>query len=237
VDVFGDYGLAVRSDAGAVYGQKKQCSLIGSDRLIGSNNIRLAKAAADLVNPNELIILDSGTTTEALARQLKLRNIRPLIVITNGLRIALELADSSGISVILMGGLVRTTSSCVVSSQTEGMLDEFRADRLFLEVDGFDAEKGASVADMLKAKANDFMIQVSAEVNILAESSKLGCRYLTQVGTLESAHRLITDTHVSPEFLAALRRSDVEVLLVTVSTDFFEKEAANTVATADSLAG
>jgi DeoR family transcriptional regulator of aga operon len=68
-----------------------------SDRI----DIRLAEAAADLVKPNELIILDSGTSTEALARRLRSRNIRPLIVITNGLKIALELADSCGISVIL----------------------------------------------------------------------------------------------------------------------------------------
>ena len=226
-DLLGGYRLTVQSRAGAVYGPRKnQCSVTPSERLLGWNNVRLAEAAADLVQPNEIIILDSGSSTEALARELKSRNIRPITVITNGLRIASELADSSGISVILMGGVVQTTASGVVSSQTENMLNECRADRLFLEVDGFDPETGPSVADMLKANTNDLMIQVSAEVNILAESSKLGRRYLARVGTRESTHRLITDTHASAESLALLRRSDVEVLLVDTSSTPSENTSA-----------
>jgi tRNA A58 N-methylase Trm61 len=81
----------------------------------------------------------------------------------------------------------------------------------------------------IKAKTNDLMIQVSAEVNILAESSKLGRRCLTRVGTLQSVHRLITDKHASAVFLAALRRSDVEVLLASMSSDSSENAAGNAV--------
>lgn len=92
-DLLGGYRLTVQSRAGAVYGPRKnQCSVTPSERLLGWNNVRLAEAAADLVQPNEIIILDSGSSTEALARELKSRNIRPITVITNGLRIASELA-------------------------------------------------------------------------------------------------------------------------------------------------
>ncbi|MBV9765701.1 MAG: DeoR/GlpR transcriptional regulator, partial [Acidobacteriaceae bacterium] len=63
-----------------------------------AEKVRIAQAAADLVGPNETIILDSGTTTAEIAVRLKEVNIQPLTVITNALNISMELIDATGIS-------------------------------------------------------------------------------------------------------------------------------------------
>jgi DeoR family transcriptional regulator of aga operon len=178
-----------------------------------TEKIKIGRAAAELVKPNEVIILDSGTTTAEVARQIKARKIQSVTIITNALNIASELMDAPGISVIVIGGLMRPVSCSFVGPQAETMLKEFHADRLFLAVDGFDLVIGASTPDVFEAQLNGLMMQVSKEVNIVADSSKLGRRSVSRIGPLEKIHRLITDSRAPAEFSDALRKKGVDVLI------------------------
>ena len=92
---------------------------------------------------------------------------------------------------------------------------DFGAVRITLEgaFDGFDLAIGASTPDVLEAQLNGLMMQVSREVNIVADSSKLGRRSVSRIGPLERIHRLITDGHAPQEFVEALRKKGVEVLM------------------------
>jgi DeoR family transcriptional regulator of aga operon len=176
--------------------------------------LRIGKAAAEMVRSNETIILDSGTTTAEIARHLKTMKLQSVTVITNALNIAMELADAQGISLIMVGGLLRPVSYSFVGPQAEAMLQELHADRLFLAVDGFDSEVGPSTPDVLEAQLNGCMMQASKEVNVVADSSKLGRRSVSRIGPIERVHRLITDSKAPAEFSEALRRKGIEVTLV-----------------------
>jgi DeoR family transcriptional regulator of aga operon len=139
--------------------------------------------------------------------------VQPVTIITNALNIASELMDASGISVIVIGGLMRPVSCSFVGPQSEAMLKEVHADRLFLAVDGFDLEIGASTPDVFEAQLNGLMMQVSKEVNIVADSSKLGRRSVSRIGPLERINRLITDSRAPANFIEAVRKTGVEVLI------------------------
>jgi len=175
---------------------------------------RIGRAAAQLVKPNETIILDSGTTTAEIATHLKETKIQPITVITNALNIALELADAPRVSIILIGGLLRPVSYSSVGPQAEAMLRDLHADHLFLAVDGFDSESGPSTPDVLEAQLNSVMVRIAREVTVVADSSKLGRRSVSRIGPFERIARLITDKRASPEFIEALRKKGVEVKLV-----------------------
>src|SRR6185369_12589266 len=103
---------------------------------------RIGAAAAALVEDGDSIILDSGTTTQQVARHLKGK--RDVKVITNALNVAAELAAATGVQVILLGGLVRPNSLSVVGHFAQDMLAQLSADKLFLAVDAFDLELGLS---------------------------------------------------------------------------------------------
>jgi len=92
------------------------------------------------------------------------------------------------------------------------MLREFRADRLFLAVDGFDLEIGPSTPDVLEAQLNGLMMGISKEVNVVTDFIKLGRRSISRIGLLSGIHRLITDTRAPAEFSEALRKSMIEVI-------------------------
>jgi len=215
LDALASNGSAVRSHGGAVrrLEASQDYPLRLKETLHRGEKIKIGRAAADLVRPNEVIILDSGTTTAEVARQIKAKKLQPLTIITNALNIASELMDAPGISVIMVGGLMRPISCSFVGPQAEAMLKEFHADRLFLAVDGFDLAIGASTPDVLEAQLNGLMMHVSREVNIVADSSKLGRRSVSRIGPLERIHRLVTDGHAPQEFVEALRKKGVEVLM------------------------
>src|SRR5207253_1577638 len=112
LDSLASIGAVVRSHGGAVRRLEatQDYPLRTKETLHRDEKIRIGRAAAELVQPGETIILDSGTTTAEVARHLKRLKIQSLTVITNALNIAVELADAPGISLIMIGGLLRPVS-------------------------------------------------------------------------------------------------------------------------------
>jgi DeoR family transcriptional regulator of aga operon len=216
LDALSAAGTIVRSHGGAVRRQEptRDYPVDFKATLHRAEKQRIGEAAARLVNPNETVILDNGTTTAEVARHLKLLKPYNITVITNALNIAAELADAPGISLIMIGGILRHISRSFVGPQAELILRELHADRLFLAVDGFDLENGPSTPDILEAQLSGLMIDVARETTIVADSSKLGRRSLSRIGALERVNRLITDARAPAEFLAALRTRGIEVLTV-----------------------
>jgi DeoR family transcriptional regulator, aga operon transcriptional repressor len=215
LDALSANGVVLRSHGGAVrYEPTQDYPLKLKATIHRSEKSRIGQAAAQLVQPNETIILDSGTTTAEIAKHLKRVKLKSLTVITSALNIANELADAPEISLIMLGGLLRTVSYSFVGPQAEKMLRDLHADRLFLAVDGFDLEGGPFTPDVLEAQLNGLMMQVAREVTVVADSTKLGRRSLFRIGPIENVHRLITDNRAPEEFTAALRKKGCDVMLV-----------------------
>src|SRR5216110_234656 len=215
LDALASIGAVVRSHGGAVRRLEatQDYPLRTKETLHRDEKIKIGRAAAELVQPGETIILDSGTTTAEVARHLKRMKVQSLTVITNALNIAVELADAPGISLIMIGGLLRTVA-CFVGPQAEAMMNEFHADRLFLAVDGFDLENGPSTPDVLEAQLNNVMIRSAKEVNVVTDFSKLGRRSVSKIGPFDRIRRLITDNRATPDFTEALRKKGIEVIEV-----------------------
>jgi DeoR family transcriptional regulator, aga operon transcriptional repressor len=215
LDALSANGVVLRSHGGAVrYEPTQDYPLKLKATLHRSEKSRIGQAAAQLVRPNETIILDSGTTTAEIAKSLKRAKLKSLTVVTSALNIANELADAPEMSLIMLGGLLRPVSYSFVGPQAEKMLRDLHADRLFLAVDGFDLEGGPFTPDVLEAQLNGLMMQVARETTVVADSTKLGRRSLFRIGPVENVHRLITDNRAPEEFTGALRKKGCEVILV-----------------------
>jgi DeoR family transcriptional regulator, aga operon transcriptional repressor len=214
LDALATNGMILRSHGGALKREEStDYPLRLKAPLRRAEKVRIGRAAAELVQPGDTIILDSGTTTAEVATHLKLLNIRPLTVITHALNIALELADAPGISVIVVGGLLRPVSYSLVGPQAEAMLSNLHADRFFLAVDGLDLEAGPSTPDVFEAQLNSSMARVSKEIVVVADSSKLGRQSVSRIGPIH-IHRLITDRRAPADFVDTLRKRGVQVSLV-----------------------
>src|SRR6185295_4626932 len=211
LDALSQSGAVVRSHGGALkrVGALQDVPLNVKETLHHGEKVRIGHAAAQMVRDNEIVILDSGTTTAEVARHLKFLKLKSLTVITNALNIAMELADLPHLRVIMIGGILRQTSYSLVGPHAEHTLKGLSADRVFLGVDGLDVEIGLTTPDVLEAQLNAMMIQVAREVVVVADSSKFARRNLSVIAKLDRVHKIVTDDKVAPGLLTALRERSI----------------------------
>ncbi len=216
LDALADLGALVRSHGGAVrrLDPVQDYPISFKDTIHHGEKVRIGRAAAQLIGSGQTAILDSGTTTLQVARHLKQQGLRGVTVVTNALNIASELADVSDLSLIMIGGILRQLSNSFVGPQAERMLSQLHADHCFLGVDGLDAEFGPTTPDPLEAQLNSLMLQVSTQVTVVADSSKIGKRSLSAIGRIGLIHRLITDERITLETAEAFRAKGIEVIKV-----------------------
>jgi len=181
------------------------------EKLHRKEKIQIASAAAEMVEEGQVVILDSGTTTTAIARAL--RHYQNLTIITNAVNIAAELAGSA-VEVILTGGTLRKNSFSLVGPIAEETLHRLNADILFLGVDGFDVHGGLSTPNLLEAKVNRAMMDVSRVVVAVCDSSKFGRRSLSLIAPPSSVHQVITDRFASKKDVDRLRKAGIGVIQV-----------------------
>jgi DeoR family transcriptional regulator of aga operon len=207
-------GLLERTHGGALpmrTGALQDQTLREKERLHRREKLHIAQAALRVIRPGQVIILDSGTTTTAIARGC--RHVRNLTVITNATNIAAELADSA-VEVVLTGGTLRKNSFSLVGPLAEESLRKLSADLLFLAVDGFDVHYGLTTPNQLEARVNRAMSESARRTIVVCDSSKFGRRSLSLIMGVSAVHETITDRGISKPDLKTLREIEVEVTLV-----------------------
>jgi DeoR family transcriptional regulator of aga operon len=207
-------GLLERTHGGALpirTGALQDQTLHEKERLHKQEKLRIAAAAVKMIRPGQVIILDSGTTTTAIARGC--RRIHNLTVITNATNIAAELEGGS-VEVILTGGTLRKNSFSLVGPLAEESMRKLSADMLFLAVDGFDVGYGLTTPNQLEARVNRAMSEAARRTIVVCDSSKFGRRSLSLIMPVSAVHETITDKDIPRHDLKALREAEVEVTLV-----------------------
>ena len=180
--------------------------------IMAGEKTSIGEAAASLIEPNDCILIASGTTVLSLAR-----NIQPkggLTVVTAALNVAMELIHNQGIEVIMLGGILRKSSSSVTGNYAEKILEDFSCSKLFLGVDGIDLEFGLTTTNMMEAQLNRKMIGASQKTIVLADSSKFGKRGFGRICGLEDIEQVITDQNISEHTVEKLQSMGIEVTVV-----------------------
>ena len=214
LEILHAHGRVHRTHGGALparEGALQDPTLREKEKLHRKEKLQIAAAAARLVEEGQVVILDSGTTTTAIARSL--RGFRNLTIITNAVNIAPELSGSP-LEVILTGGTLRKNSFSLVGPIAEETLRRLNADILFLGVDGFDVHYGLSTPNLLEAKVNRAMMDVARRTIAVCDSSKFGRRSLSLIAPPSAIQGLITDRGIPKSDLNVLKKAGIEVTLV-----------------------
>jgi DeoR family transcriptional regulator of aga operon len=200
------HGGALRLQSGALFDP----SLQEKQKQHSQEKQRIADEAARLVQEGQCVMLDSGTTTTAVAHALK--RFSQLTLITNAVNIAADLA-STNFEVILIGGTLRKNSFSLVGPLAEDVLEEIHADILFLGVDGIDVETGITTPNFLESRVNRAMVKASRRVVVVCDSTKFSRRSLSRIIPTSAIHCVITDKNLPRETEEALRNQNIEVIL------------------------
>jgi DeoR family transcriptional regulator, aga operon transcriptional repressor len=177
--------------------------------------VRIGHAAAALLHEGQTVLLDSGTTTLEVARAIRKRKLSRLTLVTNSLPAAWELSGVAEINLIMIGGVLRHISRSFAGPQAQKMIADLRVDHLFLGVDGLEPEMGLLTPDILEAELNGAMIRSARQVSVVTDSSKIGRSSLSLIAPVTSAHRIITDSGITPHHHEVLKAKGIEVVVVS----------------------
>ena len=182
--------------------------------------LRIAEAAAAMVRTGQVVGFNGGTTTtevaRALARRVELADDTThsaLVVVTNALNIATELAVRRHIKIVALGGVARPQSYELIGPLADASLGQINVDLLFLGVDGFDLDHGATASHEGEASINRKLVETAGRVVVVADHSKLGKSAFARICDAAQVDALLTDAAPDAETAAALAGLDVEVVV------------------------
>lgn len=215
LNALAETGVIVRTHGGALaHRDGEEVPIEVKENLRHADKVRIAAAAAAMIENGDTVLLDSGSTTGEIAKQIRGMRLQSINVITNALNVAVTLAQASHVRLVMLGGVLRPNSLSFSGPQAEQVLAGLHADKLFIGVDSLDPDIGMMTPHLLEAQLNAEMIRVSREVIAVADSSKLLRRNLSVIAKVEQIHTLITDTAANADIVAALRQRGVDVVLV-----------------------
>jgi DeoR/GlpR family transcriptional regulator of sugar metabolism len=176
-----------------------------------AEKIAIAKAAADLVEEGDTIVLDIGTTTLEVARNLK--KINNITVITSSLTIMNELANSN-VTVYSLGGKIRPHELSMSGSITINALEQFCVQKAFIGAAGVTFNEGISDFNYEETQVRLMAIKRSKQSILVADSTKFGSNAFAITCPLEYFHTIITDVNLPQVFITGIQDRKIELIMV-----------------------
>jgi DeoR family fructose operon transcriptional repressor len=172
---------------------------------------RIAHLALAELPDEGSILLDAGTTTARLADALPAD--RELVVLTNGLPIAMSLSIRPNITVLLLGGRVRGRTQAAVDTWALQALADTYVDVAFIGTNGISPERGLTTPDTTESAVKRAMIHSARRSVVLADHTKVGQDHLSRFAELDEIDTLITDSGLDSQMADELRSRGLKVLL------------------------
>ena len=206
-------GLVVR-EHGGVY-LKTVEDQVRNFALINQENLRekeiIAQKCLDFINPGDVIILDSGSTTTEIAKKIK--DISGLTVITNALNIALMLGANPNIHVVMTGGEFKPPTLSLTGQKAADFFKGLNVQKLFLATAGISLKSGLtypSISDLVVKKA---MIDAADITYLVADSSKIGKNAFASLGALSLIDYIITDEGIQEKHKQVFKDNEIELII------------------------
>ena len=214
-------GLAARVRGGAVPAkgdkqvQDAAAAFIGFDlrrKCNLGNKQKIAEAAANLVKENQTVALDSGTTSYEIAKVLRNR-FEKLVIITNSLPTINELAGKKGFTVICTGGILAGDEHSFISDFAMSILEKVHADVMFLTASGISPGLGVTDQRIAEILVHNKMMEISSRVVVAADSSKFDHDSFIKVCSFDQIDAIVTDGQISRQTLEQLEKL-VETIII-----------------------
>ena len=177
----------------------------------------IAKLAAQFINDGDSLMLDTGTTTSILARELLSK--RDLTVITNSSDIARTLATVNGNTVFMAGGELRGDNGAAFGASAIDFIGKFRVRHAIVSIGAIDADTGPMDYDLGEAEFARAVMQQGERRTIITDQTKFGRTGLVKVCDFGEIDTLVTD-HLPPgNILQCLNQAEVDVMVAAIHSN------------------
>lgn len=206
-------GKLQRSHGGAVRVQEMQSETPYFERedINVEEKKGIAREAVKHIEPNERIILDASTTAWYVSSILP--NI-PLTVLTNSIKVALELSTKDKIDVISTGGVLTSRSLSYIGPMAERSMESYYVDKAFISCKGVHLKRGISEPNEFQSRIKQKMIEVADKVYLMADYSKFGIQAFTHVTSCDTMDVVITDSKTDDNVISGFTELNVKVIRI-----------------------
>ena len=174
---------------------------------------KIGREAVKLIEENETIMIDSGTTTFEIAKGLK--QFHNLTIITNSLDVCVEIIKYNSIKAVSTGGEINKNNLSMSGLATKQVLSKYRANKVFIGISALSLEHGFTTSDEQVARAKKQMMKSSNKVVVVSDSSKFDKVSFSKICDYDEIDILITDDGISEEYLNAFKEKNIRVYLVS----------------------
>ncbi|MBR2344042.1 MAG: DeoR/GlpR transcriptional regulator [Clostridia bacterium] len=205
-------GYLVRMKGGAVYSNRNLDTGVSAEVEVPfvKEKEEIAVAISKMIKDGDTVFINSGTTTQLVAAELKKHN--HLNIVTNSISVALTLGAIASFRLILLGGEVNVKYGFTYGGEAQEKLSRYHADWAILSVDGIGAESGITTYHAEESILDRIMIERSAQVIVAADSSKIGRVGFLRICPPSEAITLVTDGAGEEPELAALAERGVKII-------------------------
>lgn len=176
----------------------------------------ITKRAAGYINDGESIIVDGGTTSFALVKEINKTDLKELTVLTNNIIVQLELIKNSNIEVIAIGGIARYSSYSTVGPIAENILKDMQVDKVFITTKGISSDGDIFDPHLSEGKIKSLFIERARKKILLVDSNKFGIFGFYKFANVSDFDVVIIDSKIQDEHLESLKKLDVNLVIVDV---------------------
>ncbi len=174
--------------------------------------MRIGQKAASLIEPNDTIIIDVGSTTEYLAKFMQ-EDI-PVTILCYALNILVEVYRKRNCDPIFAGGYYHENTLMFESPEGIDLISRTRADKAFVSAAGVHAELGVTCANPYELETKKTILSSSKTKILLVDSSKFGKTKIAYFADLRDFDMVITDTEITSEYSTIIKSLDITLITV-----------------------
>lgn len=169
----------------------------------------IALLAARHIVENDTVILDASSTALYMAKAI---NDMPVTVVTNSIRVAVELSKKQSITVISTGGMMRPESLSFVGPLAEASLCNYHVNKAFISCQSFHVDHGISDSSEAQARIKKKMIEHADNVYVMMDYTKIGNKSFAHISDIDIINHVITDSKIQEHHLQEMQNHSLHVI-------------------------
>ena len=172
----------------------------------------IGKKAASMIDDNDSIIIDGGSTTVSMTQHISAEN---LMILTTSIPIMNSLLGRPKLRILIAGGEVFQEQALVLDPYSHGIVDKFSATKLFIGAQSITSH-GLLQTDPLLVQNEQQLIGRAEKIILLADSSKFGAKASLSVCGLDAIDTVVTDSGLSAEYRKMLTDNGIEIVIADI---------------------
>lgn len=206
------YGAAIYNPSNKKESLDKDYTLSNAKVERDGEKSRIGQYAASLIEENDIVIIDSGSTTEKLATNITTST--KATVLCFNFNILNSLSDKENIKLIFAGGYFHPNTQMFESPEGISLIKNTRATKVFVSAAGIHEKLGLTCANNYEAPTKNAIIESAAHKILLADSSKFGQVKSSYFSDLRDYQTVISDTNLSSSWVDYIKKLGIELVLV-----------------------